>query len=139
MVLYRITNPWFRFSWLWNMTSKGRKWNRLIAKMHAFTREIISERERQMRVNSAMNANYNAKNTNKRRKVFLDLLLEMKADGKLNIENVREEVDTFMFEVCMIPAIIRNNALLIDGGHNFECITQVSLNNFRVTTRQPLA
>jgi hypothetical protein len=37
--------------------------------------------------------------TGKRRLAFLDLLLDMKRKGEMSVGEVREQTDTFMFEV----------------------------------------
>ena len=37
----------------------------------------------------------------KRRLVFLDNLLSHKNSGQLSLDDVQEEVDTFMFAVCL--------------------------------------
>lgn len=88
-IIQRAMRPWLWIKLVWNLTPQGRNYNRAIKKMHAFTRKIIREREQ----NPAGDAN------GKRRLAFLDLLLQMKNNGQLSDEDIREEVDTFMFEV----------------------------------------
>lgn len=61
--------------------------------MYLFTREIVKERE------SLMPSKVQNGNSTQRRKAFLDLILEMKADGKLSERDVEEEVNNIMFAV----------------------------------------
>lgn len=100
--MYRMMRPWFWIPWVWNLTDRGRIFNETINQMHKFTRDIIREREG----NNGSISNNGVQNSNNgvqssKRLAFLDLLLQMKKEGKLNEEDVREEVDTFMFEVCI--------------------------------------
>lgn len=85
--------PWLYAEWIWTLTPRGRIYSENMKLMQNFTNKIMSERERQLDETGEDLIK------SRRRKAFLDLLLEMKREGKLNIEDVREEVETFMFEV----------------------------------------
>ncbi|UJR23874.1 hypothetical protein I4U23_026846 [Adineta vaga] len=89
-----IINCRMRFPWLWpafifNQLPIGREHNRLLKILHDCSRQVIEERL----------VAFNADEMNcKRRLVFLDSLLIQMHAQKLSLDDIQEEVDTFMFE-----------------------------------------
>ncbi|TKR87436.1 hypothetical protein L596_011834 [Steinernema carpocapsae] len=89
--------PWMWLKPIWYLTGNGYNFDAALKMTTEFTRKIISERQ-----NSFVKIDTSQPNseefTGKRKLAFLDLLLNMQSDNKLTDEDIREEVDTFMFE-----------------------------------------
>ncbi|CAI5450996.1 unnamed protein product [Caenorhabditis angaria] len=78
--------PWLWFKPIWYFSGKGGEFDRLVKLTNDFTRNVIKDRKEE----------HIDENDNKL--AFLDYLLKMQSEGKLSDEDIREEVDTFMFE-----------------------------------------
>ncbi|XP_013116588.2 probable cytochrome P450 4d14 [Stomoxys calcitrans] len=102
----RLMKPFDRFDWYFRIVSNKsyRHMNKCLKVMHDFTDKVIEERRDALQ-KSIEEGTYqpgtNATNEFgiKKRLAFLDVLLQSTVDGQaLSNEDIREEVDTFMFE-----------------------------------------
>lgn len=86
----------FRFTGLYNEQKRALK------TLHDFTDKVINERRNAILTNSSDKHNDNVDESIgiKKKMAFLDILLQSSINGKpLSNSDIREEVDTFMFEV----------------------------------------
>ncbi|XP_062712558.1 probable cytochrome P450 4d14 [Aedes albopictus] len=73
---------------------------KIVRELHEFTDNVITNRRKQLQSEQTLDINRNVEGVyTKQKMTFLDLLLNVTIDGKpLSDEDIREEVDTFMFE-----------------------------------------
>ncbi|XP_023218009.1 cytochrome P450 4C1-like [Centruroides sculpturatus] len=103
-VIQWFTKPWYWFSPIFNLSPLGKKFYKDIHTIHEFDRKVIREKKHKMIEELKDNQTIdNFREGNevtgvKKRRAFLDLLLyHHLTDKSLNEEDIREEVDTFMF------------------------------------------
>ncbi|XP_058453665.1 cytochrome P450 4C1-like [Malaya genurostris] len=89
-ILYELIHP------------RAYKQRRIVQELHNFTDSVIAERRKQLQPNGEKRHNFNQSDENlysKQKMTFLDLLLSVNVDDEpLDDLEIREEVDTFMFE-----------------------------------------
>lgn len=119
MALTRVTRPWLWFDWIFYLTETGRRFSQAKEAIHEFTTKVILERkkewERALKV-SKSGQNGPKKMTfdelmdsglfqsDNKRLAFLDLMLHQHLiENNMTIDDIREEVDTFMFAVSWLP------------------------------------
>ncbi|XP_032666228.1 cytochrome P450 4C1-like [Odontomachus brunneus] len=110
LCVYRIFRPWLLIDALYSLTSAGRLQKKILKNLHEFTEKIIAERKlyHERTNNKYLHnlANKDAIETDdveihgyrKKRLAMLDLLLAVSQENHLSDLDIREEVDTFMFE-----------------------------------------
>eukprot|EP00794_Sanderia_malayensis_P012110 gene12110-13361_t len=76
---------------IYNLTQNGRKHAKLVKILHNFTLEVIKERIKSRNVKEQPSKP-------KKRLSFLDILLHNYENAEIDMNGIREEVDTFMFE-----------------------------------------
>ncbi|KAI4499225.1 hypothetical protein M0802_005808 [Mischocyttarus mexicanus] len=115
IVVYRTVRPWHCYDTLFALTSLGREQKKMVKTLHNFSRSIIAERKR---FHEQTNGKYleifknvyeddvfnedpkedNKYLKSKKRLSMLDLLIAASWDDQIDVEGIREEIDTFMFE-----------------------------------------
>uniref|UniRef100_A0A182KDL3 Cytochrome P450 n=1 Tax=Anopheles christyi TaxID=43041 RepID=A0A182KDL3_9DIPT len=99
LFLERLVRPWLHPDWTFRRSALGRKQADLLAVLHGYTRKVIRERRRTLHDSERNQPEAEHVLGRRKRLAFLDLLLESATtSGLLTDEDVREEVDTFMFE-----------------------------------------
>lgn len=100
-----FVNPWYWFPPIFNLSQLGKKRRRDIKFVHDFARKVIKNKKEklmeQLEENQSLDNFQESKEVLgiKKRRAFLDLLVyHHLTDGSLTEDDIREEVDTFMFE-----------------------------------------
>ncbi|KAK7863480.1 hypothetical protein R5R35_010516 [Gryllus longicercus] len=98
LIIQRIGKPWLHSDFTYSLTDQGAKFKDNLRILHDFTKKVIKERKEAMKNSEEFNNGTEDLFGRKKRMVFLDLLLEASKGGTvLSDEEIREEVDTFMF------------------------------------------
>ncbi|GFG37750.1 hypothetical protein Cfor_02942, partial [Coptotermes formosanus] len=93
VIVHRMLRPWLSPDCIFKLTAAGKRHEKCLRVLHGFTNRRCVYNLASVRYLSFTSTG------RKRRLAFLDLLLEASHDGiMLTDEELREEVDTFMFE-----------------------------------------
>lgn len=101
----RMFDMLLRVDWFFQFSQLYRTMSKALTVLHNFTDSVIIERREQLlRESTSKLKSTNSDITDgvgeKKKLAFLDILLQSECDGKpLSNLDIREEVDTFMFEV----------------------------------------
>lgn len=99
----RLFSLTLRNDFLFEYSSQAKTQQKSLKILHDFTDKVITERRNELINNQNENDDDSSVQNEfgiKRKKAFLDILLQSTIDGKpLTNLDIREEVDTFMFEV----------------------------------------
>uniref|UniRef100_A0A1L8E4P9 Putative cytochrome n=1 Tax=Nyssomyia neivai TaxID=330878 RepID=A0A1L8E4P9_9DIPT len=105
LLLHRFLRPWFYNETVYAISGYKAELLKRLKPVHSFTRNIIEHRREhflETQQNSGkiikLDENENIYETKKKRYAMLDTLLAAEADGLIDAEGIREEVDTFTFE-----------------------------------------
>nr|CAH0113094.1 unnamed protein product [Daphnia galeata] len=100
----RTIQPLMRSDILFNFSSYGAQQRRNLKILHGFTDSVIQNKKLERNLNKGTNTKTTSNeegdfSSTKKRLAFLDLLIDASKDGELlSDSDIREEVDTFMFE-----------------------------------------
>ncbi|XP_029157493.1 cytochrome P450 4C1-like [Nylanderia fulva] len=109
LAVYRLLRPWLHNIWIFSLSLPGLKQKRILKILHNFTEKIIAERKlyhertndqylKNLENDKAEIDDTEVIGIKKKRLAMLDLLILASRQGSLTDSDIREEIDTFMFE-----------------------------------------
>ncbi|XP_071576478.1 cytochrome P450 4C1-like [Temnothorax nylanderi] len=154
LFIYRLFRQWLYINWIFSLTSKGREQKKTLKILHGFTEQIIAERKLYHdRTNnqylksfgndtSAERDDAEPIGIRRKRLAMLDLLIAASREGLMTDLDIREEVDTFMFEghdttamgLCYILALLAEHKDIQDHVRN-EVDTALQENEEKFTMK----
>ncbi|GFR24845.1 cytochrome P450 4c3 [Trichonephila clavata] len=118
VLLERIIRPLLWPDFLFNLSKTGRGYNRDLKILHGFTDKVIKEKKAALltqRIHGSKETE-DVQMGGKKRQALMDLLLDQHINGQqLTEEDIKEEVDTFMFEGHDTTATAMNFSLYCIG------------------------
>ncbi|XP_069360280.1 cytochrome P450 4C1-like [Maniola hyperantus] len=117
MVMERLTNIYLHNDFLFNLHPLGRRFAKSLEKVHSFADNVIMERKKAYDSGDIVNVGNGDNGGSKRRLALLDLLLEAERKGEIDLEGIREEVNTFMFEGHDTTATALSFGLMLLADH----------------------
>nr|CAH0105057.1 unnamed protein product [Daphnia galeata] len=130
IVAARQSRPWIQPNFLFQMSEYSTKQRKVLGVLHGFTDDVIRRRKMERKQQNHDHATENIEHhqfvqkeddsfvPKKKRLALLDLLLDVSVDGEvLSDLDIREEVDTFMFEGHDTTTAAINWSLLLIGSH----------------------
>ncbi|XP_037071103.1 cytochrome P450 4c3-like [Pollicipes pollicipes] len=96
---FRFLKPWLRSDFLFRRTSLYQSQQECLKLLHGFTDSVIQSRREELSKSKDASETPQTSPQGRKRLALLDLLLASTIDGQpLSDADIREEVDTFMFE-----------------------------------------
>ncbi|BES98079.1 cytochrome P450 [Nesidiocoris tenuis] len=93
----RALRPLYRSMTVLRLTPFGRQYLKDIDNLHNFTEKVINQRKSAYLEEKQLQADEYSESDGKKPQVFLDSILELAQQAGLTNDDIREEVDTFMF------------------------------------------
>ncbi|XP_047530199.1 cytochrome P450 4C1-like isoform X1 [Vanessa atalanta] len=97
-IVERMCRIWLHVDYFYKWSNIFKTQESALKDLHTFTTSIINERRTYLQENGIETFEDEESNGKKGRLAMLDLLLEKEKVGDIDVDGIREEVDTFMFE-----------------------------------------
>lgn len=112
MLIYRVARPWLYLDSVYRFTPSYFKQLYLAGVLHQFSKTVIDKRKKRFISKSDFNDDV------KKRTIMLDMLLLAREKANLlDLDGIREEVDTFIFEGHDTTSISLGFTLMLLANH----------------------